>query len=168
MQDIFEMKLLPLGDAVKGLVWQWINDRDVCKGILRNIPTSEDENNEWFRNCFKNNNQIHMVINVNETPIGIVALRHIDWVSRVGELMIFIGDETNRGNGLGTKALKMFIKYCFEQLNMHKIFLTMGEDNVIAGRLYAKLGFIEEGLFRDAFYQDGKYINVVKMGLKRE
>ena len=55
--------------------------------------------------------------------------------------------------------------YGFNQLNLHRIFLTVLSFNARAIRAYEKVGFKKEGVFREHIYRDGKYHDVYYMGI---
>jgi RimJ/RimL family protein N-acetyltransferase len=46
--------------------------------------------------------------------------------------------------------------------------LWVFEFNERAIRCYEKLGFIKEGVSREAVYKEGRYCNVVNMGILKE
>lgn len=57
----------------------------------------------------------------------------------------FVLDPRKTGSGLGTEAMKRFVDFVFEDVNIKSISLTVFDFNQSAKRLYEKLGFeIEE------------------------
>jgi RimJ/RimL family protein N-acetyltransferase len=44
-------------------------------------------------------------------------------------------------------------------LNLNRIFLRVFTDNLRAIRSYEKVGFVNEGILRQAQFDDGKYID---------
>ena len=67
--------------------------------------------------------------------------------------------------GLGTIMSETILRIAKDQ-GLHRIFLHVVEDNVVAVNLYKKLGFVVEGVLRDAYYgQDENYHNMLVMGL---
>ena len=50
-------------------------------------------------------------------------------------------------------------------LGLSRIELTVREDNANAIALYEKIGFVAEGVQRNAFKVDGQYANLVMMAL---
>jgi RimJ/RimL family protein N-acetyltransferase len=62
--------------------------------------------------------------------------------------------------GYGTEAVELMVKYGFEMLNMHRIWLRVFERNKRAIRTYEKVGFIHEGQLRESDYKEGKYHNI--------
>jgi len=64
---------------------------------------------------------------------------------RIGKDNIHIGrfvlDPRKTGLGLGTQALKGFVDFIFEDVNIKSISLTVFNFNQNAKRLYEKLGF---------------------------
>ena len=65
------------------------------------------------------------------------------------------------GRGYACEASKILIKHAFEKMNMHRIEITSVADNKKATKLYKKLGAVEEGRKREAFYSKGKYRDLV-------
>jgi len=51
---------------------------------------------------------------------------------------------------------------------LHRVFLSVREDNTAALGLYEKIGFIREGIMRDSIYKDGKYISLIIMSILEE
>ncbi|TFG09773.1 N-acetyltransferase [Candidatus Thorarchaeota archaeon] len=69
-----------------------------------------------------------------------------------------------QGVGLGTAMTEICIREAKES-ELHRLSLEVVAENEAAIHLYDKLGFVKEGLKRDAFFgQDGKYHDLVVMG----
>lgn len=69
------------------------------------------------------------------------------------------------GRGLGRQILEELIRIAFEELNAHRLWLDVLEHNARARHLYESLGFVREGVLREAFYRDGKYNSLILMSL---
>jgi RimJ/RimL family protein N-acetyltransferase len=69
-----------------------------------------------------------------------------------------------RGQALGGRLMRQTLDAA-RALGLHRVELTVREDNKSAIALYKKIGFEIEGLLRDAIRVDGTYGNVVLMGL---
>lgn len=101
-------------------------------------------------------------------PIGITSLIHIDMKNRNAECIIDIGDQNSWGKGYGTEAFTLLLDYAFLELNLHRVFLRVFSANHKAIRLYEKLGFKHEGSSREALYREGKWQDIVQMGLLKK
>ncbi|ASS74561.1 hypothetical protein CIG75_05815 [Tumebacillus algifaecis] len=83
------------------------------------------------------------------------------WVS------IMIGGPEHRGKGYGTEAMELLIDFIFRYINVHKIKLGVFSFNEQAIRSYEKNGFQVEGRMREELFREGKYHDMIYMGLLR-
>ncbi|HTU82462.1 MAG TPA: GNAT family protein [Candidatus Acidoferrales bacterium] len=68
--------------------------------------------------------------------------------------------------GAGRYAMEQAIARGFDALQVHRIFLEVLASNVVARRLYERLGFRAEGFYRDGFRDEGgHYHNLVPYGM---
>ncbi|BBI33760.1 GNAT family N-acetyltransferase [Cohnella abietis] len=102
-----------------------------------------------------------------EAYIGQVNLDAIDWKNRVGRIGIVIGSSEYFGRGYGTEAMRMLISFAFLELNLNRLELEVYDYNERAIRSYLSCGFIQEGRLRERQYKNGRYIDVIQMGLLR-
>ena len=70
-----------------------------------------------------------------------------------------------RGRGLGTEAVRMIVGYGFEQLALHRIALEVYSFNPRARHVYEKVGFVAEGVLRDALHWDDQWIDATVMSI---
>lgn len=68
------------------------------------------------------------------------------------------------GRGLGEASWRCLMTYSFVELNLRRLWLSVFGFNERAIRLYQKLRFVKEGVFRSAAYKSGSYHDVVVMG----
>ncbi len=69
--------------------------------------------------------------------------------------------------GLGRRVLEELIRIAFEDFKAHRLFLDVYEDNARARHLYESLGFVYEGILRDAALRDGTYCDLRLMSILR-
>jgi RimJ/RimL family protein N-acetyltransferase len=62
----------------------------------------------------------------------------------------------------------VLVRFAFEQLNLNKVRLRVYDFNLRGIKSYLKLGFKQEGVLRQELFKDGKYHDIVMMGLLRE
>lgn len=72
-----------------------------------------------------------------------------------------------RGQGIGTDLIRRSLDAA-KTLGLHRVELTVRENNTGAVALYKKAGFEVEGLQRDAVQVDGVYENVIFMAVLLE
>lgn len=100
--------------------------------------------------------------------IGNIGLHRIDWVNRVAKLGIVIGERDYWGRGYGTEAVRTMLRYAFRELGLNRVELEVFAFNARALRCYEKTGFRREGVRRKALFRDGKYHDIILMGILRE
>jgi RimJ/RimL family protein N-acetyltransferase len=91
----------------------------------------------------------------------------IDYVNRSGQLHIMIGTTENRGKGAGTFAVREMVRHGFNNLNLRRIELGVLASHAHALAVYEKVGFVREGVKRQAVYKNGTYVDLIMMGLLR-
>lgn len=75
-------------------------------------------------------------------PVGFVNFFSIDKDKRQGEMGIIIGDKRYWGRGIALKAVNIATEYIFNELDIDRIYIETGENNLPALKLFAKLNFI--------------------------
>ena len=99
--------------------------------------------------------------------IGYCELDGILWSQGTGWVSIGIGDPALRERGYGTEAMRLLLTLAFDELNLRRVQLTVFSYNAPAIRVYEKLGFQREGLFREFLYRDGRTFDMVLYGVLR-
>jgi len=100
--------------------------------------------------------------------IGPCALHRFDEIARTCELGIGIGDKVYWGRGYGRDAIRLLLHWAFRYRNVLKVWLTTMATNERALRAYRACGFVEEGRLREHAWSDGKYVDLVYMGILRD
>jgi RimJ/RimL family protein N-acetyltransferase len=100
--------------------------------------------------------------------IGFVALHSIEWNNRAGLLSIGIGEPDYRGKGYGSDALRLILRYAFDELNLERVGLDVIANNAAAIRAYEGAGFSKEGVLRRAVLRDGQHHDRILMGILRD
>ena len=121
----------------------WRNNREIIETLgssFRYINEETDVN--WFDNYLSNRSRtIRLAIceKATNTVIGAGYLLGIDWVSRSAEFAVWIGEKSYQGKGIGCFATRQILNHAFNDLNLHRIHLTVLVTNQRAVKLYKKI-----------------------------
>jgi RimJ/RimL family protein N-acetyltransferase len=99
--------------------------------------------------------------------IGFISLFRVLLVHRNCTVGIGIGDRADWSKGYGSDAMRIVLRFAFQELNMHRVSLDVVASNARAMRSYEKCGFVTEGRVRGANQRLGTREDLVKMGLLR-
>lgn len=151
----------------------WRNDLDVMATTSPSLDVYSFEETKNFVEDFMLNSHSSKsyIIEMKEDrlPIGVTSLIHIDTKNRNAECIIDIGEKNYWGKGYGSEALSLLLDYAFLELNLHRVSLRVFSLNERAIHLYHKLGFKQEGVVRESLYRNGKWHDLIMMGiLKKE
>jgi RimJ/RimL family protein N-acetyltransferase len=110
----------------------------------------------------------HLRTLADDKLIGFVALFNIKWSNQAAEMAIGIGAPEYRGKGYGSDALRLILNYAFNELNLHRVELTVIAYNAGAIRAYERAGFVREGVKRQAIQRDGQRFDLIGYGILRD
>ena len=158
---------------------KWINDPEVQQGIGIYHPYSQAEEDGWFESMLTRPVDEHVLAIEMRLPasgeaaenwklIGSIGFGKIDWRNRSAEFGINIGEKSYWNQGYGTEAVRLLLKHGFQTLNLNRIFLRALETNLRAIRAYEKAGFKHEVRMRQAEFRNGRYIDMLVMGILRD
>jgi [ribosomal protein S5]-alanine N-acetyltransferase len=71
------------------------------------------------------------------------------------------------GKGYVTEAAGAVVRWCFENLNLHRIQADCTAGNIGSERVLEKLGFTYEGLWRERDFENGHFVDIKQFGLLR-
>ena len=149
---------------------KWINDREVTQFLGARYPYSLAFEVNWATEAAKQNGftELRLLIETKDgQAIGVCGLHRGSPEDRNAEVGIMLGEKSFWSSGYGTDAMVTLMRFGFHQMNLHRIDLGVFEFNARAQACYRKCGFTEEGRRREAYYQDGRYWDVVRMGILR-
>lgn len=145
------------------IINKWRNKGEVIDKLgapFRYINTDVDY--KWFENYMNNrNNTVRCaIVAEDDVIIGLISLTNIDYLNQNAKLHIMIGESNNQGKGIGTFAVKEMLKHAFMNMNLYRVELQVLESNIIAQKLYEKVGFKKEGVKRSCVYKNGDFVNM--------
>lgn len=100
--------------------------------------------------------------------IGFIDLKWIDWSNGGAFIQLGIGEAADRGCGYGTEALKLALRFAFDELSLYRLTAPIAAYNPIALHVFKKAGFVEEVRRREALYRDGRRWDQILLGLLAE
>ena len=140
----------------------------VCKEekyLANSKGFSEEETLEFVTNIVKNNEaQYYAIIDDNVVGWCDVIRRPQEFHSHVGVLGMGIVKEFRR-QGIGTKLIYRTIDHAREN-GIEKVELEVYDSNVVARKLYERLGFSVEGVKKEGKKFRNEYEDIIMMGLK--
>lgn len=111
----------------------------------------------------QDDNVDHLMLKMNSRTIGFVVLTGKKNRNRSLEFRRIVINE--KGRGYGRLAIKKIIQYSFEELNAHRLWLDVLENNARARHLYLSEGFTEEGKLRDCLFRREKFESLIVMSI---
>lgn len=116
---------------------------------------NNDSSRYDFAICLKSNNEM----------IGELSILDIDEKNKKAGFRISMNAISLTGKGYGTEAIKIVLSFVFEQLQLNRLQLEVFSHNLRGIRAYEKVGFVKEGVLRQALYYNNAYSDEIIMAI---
>jgi diamine N-acetyltransferase len=169
------IRIRPLEEGDLNLLAKWRNDS--MSWFFTSLPLAISEQRDWYNHYLDSMTELMYIVEhstmISEgaeslKPVGAMGLVGVDSLHRRAELGRVVMDRESTGRGYATAAISILSRLAFDGLNLHRLFIEVLADNEAAIGLYEKCGFVKEGRLRRHVWKDGRYQDVVIMGLLRE
>ncbi|MBD3187769.1 GNAT family N-acetyltransferase [Candidatus Bathyarchaeota archaeon] len=147
-----------------------LNHHETRKFLNRNLPFSKIQEQKWLESLKgKANKREEFVFAIERRDdgklVGTMGIRGLDWINHHCTIGIVIHDPANQDRKLGTDALQLLMKVCFNVLNMHRVGLDVMAYNSRAIHVYKKVGFQQVARHREKHFFNGTYHDVLCMDI---
>ncbi len=159
--------LRPLTEEDTQMVVSWRNSKRVMDNFIYRTPLTYESHLKWFREKVETGEVVDFIVcdKENDMPLGCVYLQHFEKENRKAEIGIFLGEDRAFGRGIGKEACRLMVKYGFEELKLHKIISRVLSFNEASVKTHEAAGFVKEALFKDDVFVEGKYLDVIFLGV---
>jgi len=155
----------------------WWNDQEVTKYNSHGLFPYTKGQMEKFMAQLESSDDLVWAVMATHNPfaismaddlslhIGNISLQNINWLTRSAEFAVVIGEKEYWGKGYTTEAAQMIFSHAFQKLNLHRIWTGTAATNLGMRKVAKKLGMTNEGVFIDATFLDGKYVDIYEYGI---
>lgn len=142
----------------------WRNSYDIWRYCRQNDLISQANHKTWFDWQSEDpNTRMYMICDGKKIDLGVIGFTEIDWINRRAEFSLYIGSDY-RGKGYAKDALMTLTSHGFTSLGLNSIYGEVFEHNH-AWNMFADVGFIHEGIRREFYFREGKFINAVVISM---
>ncbi len=130
-------------------------------------PSEAEAKNRLAAWCTNDKDDLGFVIETLDDPptlVGDIALFGARPKNRCAAIALALGRE-HIGRGYGSDAVQVIVDYGFREMGLHRIQLEVWSFNAAAIRVYAKVGFVEEGRRRGLVWHDGQWYDAIMMSI---
>lgn len=152
--------------------FQWDQDTEMERALARvYFPHSRERTKRWAERMAEQGGDgdgFHFEIeNLEGELVGSITTNRCD--SRNGTFTYGVAiREGERRKGYAEEAIRMVLRYYFEELRYQKVTIYVYSFNEASIRLHERLGFQREGCLRRMMYTQGKFYDEVYFGMTAE
>jgi len=157
---IFGVRRMTRADL--GMVLAWRNHESVRDFMYTQHEITPLEHVHWFERALQDANRHLLVYEENQKPSGFVNFTAYEG-SRNAVWGFYAAP--NVPKGVGRRMGQAALRYGFDQSGFHKISGEALAHNEKSIRFHLSLGFSQEGVLKDHFFDSGQYHDVVCLGL---
>ncbi len=100
-----------------------------------------------------------------QRPVGIITCESVDLEMGHAEVGIALLNAVERGKGLASEAMTVFINFLFDDLELHRINARIISGNKDSFKLFERLCFRHEGTQREYIRRGSTYLDMNIFGL---
>lgn len=130
-------------------------------GIGSTVFDESDEQNIINYNWESKQKRFSIIKNDDSVMIGTCSVT-LDDRNGNGEIDVII-DKPFRNLGYGETAINMLVSFCFSELRLHRIEISVLSMNEVAINCYKKCGFVECGVMHEKIFTNNIFCDVVNM-----
>jgi RimJ/RimL family protein N-acetyltransferase len=105
------------------------------------VPMSILSFESWISGLADNERVFAVCRHGDDTCIGTVSIRNIDWKNGTAETGSGLLNSADRGQGIGTEAKRLALEHAFGSLGLHALSSTVYEGNLRSARALEKQGY---------------------------
>ena len=154
------LRQLSLDDAA--CIHRLRSNRAVMQYINRPVSQTIEDAEAWISvilGALAQNNGITWCICLKETPresVGSIGLWRIDKENYRAEIGYML-EPRLQGRGLMFEALQVVVDYGFREMKLHSIEAQLNPENGASAALLKKGGFVQEALFKENYFWQGRF-----------
>jgi RimJ/RimL family protein N-acetyltransferase len=151
--------------------YRWMNDPEVTRYLeSRFVPNDMASLRDSVENKLKDRSNVFLAIVRSDTEehIGNIKLGPIDWMHRLADVGVLIGEKDCWGKGYATEAIALVVRLAFHELNLHKLTAGYYIANKGSEKAFRNNGFVVEGVRVKHRFCEGSYVDTVNLGLLNE
>ncbi len=99
------------------------------------------------------------VIQQGGQTVGRIGVYKLDRQNKIGEIGYWLVENV-QGQGIITTACKAMIRFCFDDLLLHRIEIKCATGNTRSQSIPVRLGFTKEGIIREGEWLHDKYVDL--------
>jgi len=159
LDTIHADQLSELTDSCRPYLKEWLPWVDGSKSV-------EDTKAfiEMTKKQFSSNNGFQAGIWYKGSIAGVIGFYGMNWSNKSVSIGYWLG-ATYQGNGVMTKACKAFVDYAFRELKLNRVEVRCAEGNTRSRAIPERLGFVKEGIIREAEWLYDHYVDDVVYGI---
>ncbi|MCM3172090.1 GNAT family protein [Paenibacillus sp. MER 99-2] len=113
----------------------------------------------WAQNVEKRNG-FDAGIWYNHKLVGMIGLHYIDWKNKETSIGYLLS-ESVEGRGIISTSIKALLGYFFTEFKLNRVIIQCAETNLRSRSIPERIGFVEEGISREAQWLYDHYENIV-------
>lgn len=155
------LKLLEEDDLA--LVLEWRNAPEVRRNMYSTHKISAEEHRGWYASMINDSSRQYFIYMEEDDKFGVIYFTDLS----IAKKFAFWGFYARQGvpKGTGLRMEYDALEYAFEVLRLHKLNCEVISFNKSVINRHKKVGFSEEGNFRDFHYDGEKYHDVTRLGM---
>src|SRR6267378_6022354 len=158
-------------DYLSGWADDPVIDRMVGSEFLNAYRTVYDKDPSFYDATLLDTTQVVLIVEANrgwDRPIGVARLFDIHLLEGYAFLEVMLTDPRAIRRGFGVEAGKLISYYGVDVLGLRRIEAKVYEYNRLSANSLRRNGFRQEGILRQAGYQDGRYWDVFVFGILKD
>lgn len=149
----------------------WAKYEEVCRYFpfdpVTDIEAYKEKVYRWVTN-YESDTYFHWVIEWKENGelIGTINLGNVDEACFMSETAYMLSPEY-WGKGIMTEVLRAVLGYAFHVVGLNRVQADVFDGNIASERVLAKCGMQLEGIARQKYYKNGRFIDAAQYAVLR-
>lgn len=146
----------------------WLNDPEIIQfNSHGRFPVTPEKLLAFVQSSIQSSTALVLAVidMATDKHIGNISLQGISWIDRNAEIAFLLGEKEFWGKGVMQEAGELLIHHAFSALNLYRIHCGTSSDNKGMQKLAEKLGMQQEGVRKEAIFNNGVYHDIIEYGL---
>lgn len=130
----------------------WVLEMNNEDDVFQYLSVSEKK--------IQDQNEVSFLILYNKVPVGRIGLHHLNVLNRNAAIGYWLDREAN-GKGIVLESCARLIEFGFNTLELNRIEIKAASSNFKSQAIPKKLGFVSEGLLRQAEFVNGRFLDLL-------